>query len=747
MLLIAVSLLLIPSIAFPQLPCNDVTTSCVEHPNEPSTYQCITGPADFFALINAGKLLPAGSGPGQCESTPQRIVIKGEVSLGYIPGANNYTFAPNSEIVFADANSRLIVGPFRNLVLSGVSLHGCQTMWDQVLVRPNGILTVQNCAFKDGIKAITAEYNTTISITGSEFRQNATAIELGFVSAPQQSLAFTPGGSISGNKFYGDGALKLPNLGQKPAFGMRVLSVDDILIGKSGAARNEFLDFSNPGGFRGIVLSNTDATVVNCKFSGLDAPSSNQVDGAIAASNGSTLIFQGFGTSEAAIENCHTGIYTFNSSADIQAAVLQNVNEGLVNLQNNAASPSNYMKVTSCTFKSFHKKGILVEPVSSQSIPLKLSKLEIKNCIFDDNSIQTGLKQAVLIGSNVPATSNNFLVSDNKFYFRDRTSTSSNYSFQGIVTRSIYGGSGERNEFFDEGTKLNSSNNFFTGIITDGASGCKWHGNTLVGTNSNGVFNEEGFFVSNSPNCSYVCNNMDKLAYGMRMFGMCNSSVLDRNNFILQTAAALALDENGTVIGQQPFRRNDWPGNTAPIETFMRFDGYNPSDPQHILQVKKSEFKIHTSDMNSSYWANPRLVGNTLANDPHWFIGPIGDESIPQALVCTPYPPNDDPSSAKLDFGEKSIIDGTFTPFKGYAANTWETAFHLLGRMEGILICTLRPAKLSNGIRHNRLPTWASSGKYSAVIFRSAALRLRLLPRSSVPISMPSSLRVPMSST
>ncbi len=671
---------LLPTQSNAQLPCHNVTTACLDHPSEPTTYKCITGPISISALLNdpdpniSTLLLPQA----QAANTAQRIVIKGTLIVDISTSSGGYTFFTDSEIVFADQLSEIVITNGNSLKLNKTSVHGCSDMWKRISAQPGATLIVENqCQIRDGYTSIEALKNSKISITNNFFDRNLLAVYLGSTNYNvQEPLSFSPGGGIWGNTFSGLEGLKAPFVGSRPTNGMLIAGVDNINIGSWAGGQNLFTSFENFPPYavdcRGISISNSDVTVRNSRFEFIAFNSTQQDDGATGAVQGSTVAVQGLGAGENSTStflSCKSGVYLSNSSTDVSNAKFSTVNECIVHIQNLGNSPR-YVKATNCRFKGFLRNGIIAKREAANAI--NLSAFEVQNCVFDDDIHLLGVRTAVRVSSEAAASGETVKINNNKLYFRDRSSFNPTLVMIGFEITNLFKGVGENNEFYDEWDE-----GLAEAIKMQGCNGFRWANNDIIGINSEGQ-PDQSFIINESPNCIYNCNYLSGMGIGMNFSGMCGASSLYQNSFNNHFSKGLYLNVEGTVIGGQFKKYNTWGGNPGDTEAFMYFPNYNPIFDAD--KVKKSQFIIQTSNQNSGYWANPRIVGVSSGggNDPNWFVAPI-TPTPPTVNLCPAETLNgDDP---KLDYGEKGIVDGTFTPWKGYAANTWDAAFLLYQRM------------------------------------------------------------------
>jgi len=670
----------LPTLSKAQLPCLGVTTACVDHPSEPNTYKCISGPINVSQLINGPNpiLLP----PAQAETTPQRIVVKGTLTVDINTGTGGYTFSEGSEIVFADEASEIIIQFNCGLKLNKTSVHGCSSMWNRINAAGFATLIVENqCQIRDGICALEFHNNAKMSITDSYFDRNLLAVKIGReIFLNQQPISFAPGGGIWGNTISGIEQLKPPFNGLRPTNGILIQNTDNLTIGNGASGQNLFTSFENTAigqvVCRGVSIVNSDVIILNSRFEFMAFNSTQQGDGAIGAISGSRVEIQGLGSGEGStstFQHCNTGVFLHNSSTEVTNVNFNTVRECVAHIQDAGSTSAKYVKVNNSRFLGFLKNGIIAERNFGA---LNLSAFEVQNCRFDDNALFLGLKKAITVSTDFPASGEKVMLNNNKVYFRDRGFFGTNFTLIGFDINNLNKGSGKNNEFFDEGP----TGTRFNAIRMQRCNGFLWSNNDIIGNNTVGIPADEGFIVDESPNCVYNCNYLNSVRNGMTFYGLCNSSTLYQNSFNNHDKYGLHLAADGTVIGGQFKKYNTWGGGSGEAEAFMYFTSYNPFLPAHKFQVEKSLFTIQTSNQNTDFWADPRRVGFTgMGNDPHWFIEP-----------ATPTPPSInlcpaetiDPNDPKLDFGEKGIVNGTFIPWQGYPANTWDAALLLYQRMQ-----------------------------------------------------------------
>ena len=637
--------------------------------------------------INAGIIVPTALS----SSTLQRIVIKGQLRVD-VTDISGYTFPAGSVIVFADASGELSVRPGRKLTIQGATVTGCNAMWNQIDVWPSGTLILENSIVRDGVSAVHVQPGATISLIGNQFRRDLVSITLGTGTLGQ--INYAAGGGIWGNTFAGDEGLIAPNADKRPSQGLLVLSIGSLTIG--GAAQNLFKDYTNTFGNGqicvGIGIDKSNVTVNNTRFENVGRSNVGASNASIYVTSG-TLNLNGLGNTGAnqntiffdsniQSPSAGDGIQLYASSATINNAKIDGILTGVYSFRPNGATPSTFLNVYNSNFIRFAKDAIIATTNPLSTIPLNMSSFRVINCLFDDNSLVTGTKFGVKAESGFTTSGAGFKFSNNKMYHRARP-TDDNYKFYCFYLTLIEGGLGEYNELYDEGTVFFTSPNEFKGVWVSSCKKVSWASNDIIGNQIDGFNNEFAFDVADSPQCYYSCNFMDGLLYGMQFRNLCTSSGLTQNSFNRHASAGIALNETGTVIGQQLLRLNAWNANGAGKEAFMQFAGYNPFFVNDINQVQKSLFRIQTNNENTVWWANPRVV-NTGGNDPNWYKGPLEGSILTYYCVEPAYP-----VKADLDGIEKGLLVGTYSPYRNFAANTWEAEFQLYDKL--LMDTDLRP--------------------------------------------------------
>ena len=282
---------------------------CIKYPAQ--IYQCVDG--DFVASALYGtKLLP----PVQAQNTAQFIIVKGKITF-----ADDYTFAPGSDVVFLDNNSGFKVFNTKKLTLSSSWLHGCTKLWAGVEVLNFAKIVATNCTFEDAKATIILRNQSVAEITGNTFKKNVCSI-LGLSPNPGiASISILLGSrrGISGNTFWGNHQLLEPivpatiDIGinsdastgttNYPYIGIWIERVNSLSIGflsnQSGVPFNSFLNFgkNKESGVKthGIRSIQSNVNIQNSTFSNfgnydpINSANTIEADAVFARNDGNML--------------------------------------------------------------------------------------------------------------------------------------------------------------------------------------------------------------------------------------------------------------------------------------------------------------------------------------------------------------------------------------------------------------------------------------------------------------------------
>lgn len=717
MLTLLFSLLSFTSISA-QLPCLGVgmecnlTTDLALWP----TYKCIDGNANFSDLVNQTLLLP----PAQAAVTPQRLVVKGTLKNDYSTALGGYIFAPGSDIIFVNESSGIEVNTNCKLTLDNTTLRGCQTMWKRILVLQGATFIAQNnCTFSDGITAVSALQNSTISITDCTFKNNLTSINLGVVLLGNQvaPINYASGGGIWGNTIIG-GPLKFPFSPGRSIHGIKITNISSIQIGNESQLKNSIskinANFGEEETLAGLFASNSVVTLVNSFFTnnGHNTFSTHPRHASISIQNNSRITFVGLGMENSTIQDSHVGVYLTNSSGDFShAKLLQNEYDIVYGAGSSMKNPKS-LKINNCRFQTFNKSSIYL--TSSGGLPLPFSNLEIKSCEFYEDKELIGTREILNFEPSSLTNAKNYLIADNKFYFRPRN-TPAPITTICISARNLSYGSITGNEFYNESGDDSKRN--FTAVLITGCQRLGISGNSIYGSGSSATINpipeldpEIGIRVTDSPLGKYLCNNLSNLQIGMQFSNKCVNSTIRDNKFNSSPHYALHMYQFSTStlveIGKQEWKRNQW--INAPV--LFEYPGFDPNDLTQVNDVRKSEFIIHNSDATSIDWASPIEIDfvDDMANA--WFRYRPYTGLEPKTCEELPDPPSDFESIDSLDI---SIFNNNFIPWRAYAADTWEHSFYLYKRIteHPELITDFNPGVAWYNTQHN-----GNIGKLSRVL-------------------------------
>jgi len=282
---------------------------CIKYPAQ--IYQCVDG--DFVASALYGtKLLP----PVQAQNTAQFIIVKGKITF-----ADDYTFAPGSDVVFLDNNSGFKVFNTKKLTLSSSWLHGCTKLWAGVEVLNFAKIVATNCTFEDAKATIILRNQSVAEITGNTFKKNVCSIPGLSPNPGITSISILLGSrrGISGNTFWGNHQLLEPivpatiDIGinsdastgttNYPYIGIWIERVNSLSIGflsnQSGVPFNSFLNFgkNKESGVKthGIRSIQSNVNIQNSTFSNfgnydpINSANTIEADAVFARNDGNML--------------------------------------------------------------------------------------------------------------------------------------------------------------------------------------------------------------------------------------------------------------------------------------------------------------------------------------------------------------------------------------------------------------------------------------------------------------------------
>ncbi len=189
----------------------------------PSGVECTENPANQFTVITETKTFSQMIGneildPSQSPLQAQFLVVCETIQADL----NNYIFAEGSEIVFLNNQSTLEVLSGAILEFRNSYLHGCEKLWDRILVHGGGQLEITNgCRIEDAVVAVRLDPYSTFLSTSSTLDGNYVAIQAGADGNPIQyavTLSIT-GTTIAGSKDLLETYGSFPCTYEKPRYG------------------------------------------------------------------------------------------------------------------------------------------------------------------------------------------------------------------------------------------------------------------------------------------------------------------------------------------------------------------------------------------------------------------------------------------------------------------------------------------------------------------------------------------------
>ena len=153
----------------------------------------------------------------------------------------------------------------------------------------------------------------------------------------------------------------------------------------------------------------------------------------------------------------------------------------------------------------------------------------------------------------------------------------------------------------------------------------------------------------------------DQTAIGWEFQGNCSNPNIERN--WLNTHNVGLLLRFDAVIGPQNNKYNRWIGNTSNIEAL--FEGRDPSIFTDQLFIWLSQFKVHTPDVTTDFWPDPRFTGPVF--DPGvWFT--LGSPANVQCIASAFGGGGEEAMAIGITEADEAVMEGRFVPVKGYEA-------------------------------------------------------------------------------
>ncbi len=623
-------------------------------------------------MIADGELLPQ-----QASSTQPQYLAICETITDDLPGF--YDFAAGSEIVFLRNSSRLEVNNNATLRFFASYLHGCEKLWDRILVKSGGrLILAPGCRVEDATRAVHLEPGVDLLIaSGCTFDGNYISIYAGGPGSPNQHSVLA---AISRCTFSGQKALLEPLPGNtcviRPVYGIYLENVRFLMVGGTGEVNtNSFRDFGNPWacsstppfGPTGIFSSNSNLNVRNSNFKNFGGSSNRGVDFLVSSGSVSTLNLIGLGQfGSPTFDSLQTGVYGFGN-VNVSSSRFTRCLDHAVYLQ----GPSNpyTSKLANNSFDKIRDHTVLFDWGGP------INRFEVRSCRFDDNGQNEPVdapvpffsRTGVFVRSFKPGFQSSGIFNNT---FLNSLKSAPFYShYRGVWINNLNGVIIQNNQF---SSTFSSTTNAYQGVYLYRAPARVWS-NSLTGAGNLTNPPSAAVHVEEAPGTWLNCNTTDQTEWGFNFRGYSDGSTVERNHF--NTHHTGLRMEYDAVIGEQRNKLNRWIGNSSVYEAL--FVGRNPYIQNDALFIAQSLFRIHTPDMSTDYWPDPRVIGS-VADPGVWFV-----EGEPNSVSCVYADTTQqgggeapDPEPHLTEVGMR-VIAGTFQPVKGYPAGVWEVQLHL----------------------------------------------------------------------
>jgi len=644
--------------------------------NEPSAYKVIATSKTFSQMIADGDLLPqAISG-----TAPQFLVVCQTITDN-LPGW--YIFADGSEIVFLNNPSGLVVNSGANLQFRASYLHGCQKLWDRIRVNGGGRLDfTPGCRVEDAVTAVHLEPNSLFLATYSTFNGNYICVYAGGTGTPNQhSITATIGGNLfSGQKALIENYAPNPLLPScfygRPMYGIVAQNVRHMSVGVNGGGiTNAFRDFSdswscsvfNPAAPTGIFAQNSSMTVVNSIFQNIaNGAGGKGVNFVVTPGAASALNFTGLGkTGTPTFDNVQTGVYGLGNMT-VRASRFNNLERGIYLTGN----PAPYtVTITGNAFENVDDHSVFADQVSP------INRLVVQDNDFNDNDPYSGginafPRSGVHIRSFTPGQQSSWIFANT--FLNSPKAGGFTFGNRGVWIRNLNGSLIEQNQFTDN---FGTTGQPYEGVSVFNASTSIWS-NNFAGAGNWVVHPSSATQVQESPSCWLNCNYANQTKLGWEFQGMNSDAAKLEKNIANAHSRGLLMRFDAT-IGNQNNKYNRWVGNASNVEA--QFEGRNILDFNDLFFVTQSTFRIHTPNMATDFWPDPRLFGN-VPDPGQWFItGQAANvQCIATAIVGGG---GGEPLAPSTTEADARVMDGTYQPVKGYTAGLWEAKLRLYGRL------------------------------------------------------------------
>jgi hypothetical protein len=461
----------------------------------------------------------------------------------------------------------------------------------------------------------------------------------------------------------------------KPMYGIVAQNVQHMTIGIAGGTfTNVFRDFSdswacsifNPAVPTGISGQNSSLTVLNSIFNNIaNGTGGRGINFFVTPGASSFLNLTGLGkTGTPTFNNVQTGVYGLGNM-NIRASRFNDLERGIY-LTGNPAPFS--VTIDGNYFENVNDHSVFADQISP------INMLRVVNNDFDDNDVSSGgisayPRSGVHIRSFTPGTQNSWIYLNT--FLNTPKAGAFTFGNRGVWIRNLNGSLIEQNQFTDN---FGSTTMPYQGVNVFNASTKIWS-NNFTGAGNWGTHPSAATQVQESPTCWLNCNYADQTGAGWEFQGM-NSDAASLEKNIANTHDKSLLLRNDAIIGNQNSKYNRWIGTSSNTEAL--FEGRNPSVPADVTFVQFSLFSIHTSNMATDFWPDPRLIGVTP--DPNlWFV--TGTTANVQCIATAFGGGGVEAMVVDITEADKRVMDGTFEAVKGYAAGLWEAQLRLYRRL------------------------------------------------------------------
>ncbi|MCC7506501.1 MAG: right-handed parallel beta-helix repeat-containing protein, partial [Saprospiraceae bacterium] len=661
-----------------------VDNSCLLTTPVSGDWRCVNGTFTIQQLIINGTLLPAA----QAATTPQHVIVNGIIIFNL-----SYTFATGSELVFAPSKA-MSVESGKTLTIKGSHLHGCSALWNGIAVAYGGSIRLENNIIEQANTAVLmlggASLTTysSISALNNTFRGNNICIQLGdALSPPSPSKIVVLKNGMIGNTFDGTGNL-LGGTGS-PSAGIQIQNIYPVTIGSTGNS-----NLFTPNLFKGFVKSSPDSkgagiyvlyssvNIQRCRFEDIGDVAIEMSGYGIrfVGSGSQTLSIKGLGQNnfaQATFDNVCSPIVLEAASitaSDIYSTTSREAIRFVPLVFSNMALS---FDLRNSTFEQFDGRAAAYVKLSNTTVP----HLTISGCKFYDNAEaytppgKGGPRCCINILAAYPTDFQKGSIHGNEFY-NEGKGTQNVYNNCGVKLENTIGGFIDENVFLDSDDVAVVTAKSYQGIFLKNCQHTRMANNSIYGTSfAYGTDKTSvGIDIFESSYCNFHCNDLGYLDRAVAFRGEnCDHASLNKTIMhVHNNSLYLAPD---AVITPQIKQENRWHTHFG-LQAYFDFPGFNSFDPLDVARVQMSAFEINDNNQNSIYWPSPRQIGNEPDNAT-WFQYNQLLEVPPAELnchqCCVEIP--------QLSRGDEFALAGTYPPYKGYDASTWDAQFRLFDNL------------------------------------------------------------------